>query len=161
LEAELIMNESMRRKDRKIDDDQALEILYRGEYGVLSMCTTGGEGYGVPLNYVLWNNNIYFHCAVEGSKLNYIKNNNKVSFCVTGNTEILPSEFGTIYESTVVSGSAFFVEGDEKREALMKLIEKYSADYIREGADYMDKFIDKIHVIKIAINSISGKSRKK
>lgn len=155
------MSDSMRRKDRKISEDESFEILHKGEYGILSMCTADNAGYGIPLNYVLWNNSLYFHCAVEGSKLNYIRNNNKVSFCVIGKTEILPSEFGTLYESCIVSGSAFIVEGDEKRDVLVKLVEKYSADFVSEGGEYITKFIGKTNIVKISIDSISGKARKK
>jgi len=150
----------IRRQDRAINEQEATEILRKGEYGVLSMCTTANEGYGIPLNYVLVENCIYFHCAVEGSKLESLRNNNKVSFCVVGNTEVIPAKFGTIYESTIVSGETSEVEGNEKQEALMRIIEKYSAEYIQEGTDYITKLFDKVRVIRLTINSVSAKARK-
>lgn len=85
---------TMRRQDRKISDSEAFKILQNGEYGILSMITSNNSGYGIPLSFAMKNNNvIYFHCAIEGSKLDYLKNNNNVSFCVVGNTEVLPSKF--------------------------------------------------------------------
>jgi nitroimidazol reductase NimA-like FMN-containing flavoprotein (pyridoxamine 5'-phosphate oxidase superfamily) len=149
----------MRRQDRKISDGETMEILRKGEFGILSMITNNG-GYGIPLNFALKNNEIYFHCAIEGSKLDYLRNNNKVSFCVVGNTEVLPSKFGTMYESAIAFGSVTEVEGEEKHDALILIIEKYSGDYIHEGKEYIDKFYDKVKVIKLSIESISGKSRK-
>ncbi|MDP4240853.1 MAG: pyridoxamine 5'-phosphate oxidase family protein [Bacteroidota bacterium] len=137
-----------------------MEILQKGQYGVLSMCTPMNEGYGVPLNYAFYQDNIYFHCAKEGSKLDYLRNNNQVSFCVVGQTTLLPSKFGTLYESAIVSGNALEVEGPEKLEALKQLIEKHSGDYIREGNDYIDKLFDKVCVIKIMVKSVGGKARK-
>ena len=150
----------MRRKDREITGDEAIEILIKGEHGILSMCSPENEGYGIPLNYVLDNHQIYFHCAAAGSKLDYLRNNNKVSFCVVGNTTVIPSDFGTLYESTIVSGTTSKVDGNEKREALKRIIEKYSADFIIEGNEYIDKLFDRVSVIKLSIQSITGKARR-
>ena len=79
----------MRRKDRAVTEKEAIEILIKGEHGILSMCTPENEGYGIPLNYVLENHQIYFHSAAAGSKLDYLRTNNKVSFCVVGNTTVV------------------------------------------------------------------------
>ena len=150
----------MRRQDRKISESEAIEILQKGEFGVLSMCTSNNDGYGIPLNFVLKNNEIYFHCAIEGSKLEYLRKNNRVSFCVIGRTNVLPSQFGTMYESAIASGVATEVEGEEKHEALMLFLEKYSADYIQEGTEYMIKAFKRVKVIKLSIETITGKARK-
>ena len=154
------MNKTMRRKERKISDKEAFEILTKGEYGILSMCTPDNEGYGIPLNYVLCGDRIYFHCAVEGKKLDILKINNRVSFCVVGTTQLLPAEFGTVFESCIVSGPASIADGDEKREGLKQLVAKYSGDYIAEGDDYINKFYERVLVIKLSIESFSGKARR-
>jgi hypothetical protein len=150
----------MRRQDRQITQQESIEILQKGEYGILSMCTPTNEGYGVPLNYVFYGNKIYFHCAKEGSKLDYLRNNPKVSFCVVGETKVMPSQFGTLYESVIVSGYTSEVEGTEKNEALKQLIEKYSGNFIKEGKEYIEKLIEKVTVIKLTIESLNGKARK-
>jgi nitroimidazol reductase NimA-like FMN-containing flavoprotein (pyridoxamine 5'-phosphate oxidase superfamily) len=150
----------MRRLDRQITQQESIEILEKGEYGVLSMCTPANEGYGVPLNYTFDGNNIYFHCAKEGTKLENLRNNPNVSFCVVGETKVLPSMFGTLYESVIVSGYTSEMEGTEKLEALKLLIKKYSGEYIREGNEYIDKLYEKVNVIKLTVESISGKARK-
>jgi nitroimidazol reductase NimA-like FMN-containing flavoprotein (pyridoxamine 5'-phosphate oxidase superfamily) len=150
----------MRRQYRQITQKESIDILQKGEYGILSMCTHENEGYGIPLNYVFNGNNIYFHCAREGSKLDYLRNNPKVSFCVVGETKVLPSQFGTLYESVIVSGISSEVEGIEKLEALKELIKKYSGEYIREGKEYVEKQIEKVTVIKLIIQSVNGKARK-
>lgn len=150
----------MRRQDRKLNKNESLEILKNGEYGVLSMVTPNNEGYGIPLNYTLEGEKIYFHCATEGAKLDNLRNNHKVSFCVVGKTELMPDKFGTKYESAIVKGAISEVEGDEKREALRLLIKKYSGDYINEGEVYIDKYWDRVKIIKLLIDSISGKARK-
>jgi len=150
----------MRRQDRQISESEAIEILQKGEFGVLSMCTPDSGGYGIPLNYALKDKAIYFHCALEGSKLEYLRQNNRVSFCVIGRTNVLPSQFGTVYESAIAFGVAIEVEGEEKHEALMLFLEKYSADYIQEGTEYMIKAFKRVKVIKLSIETITGKARK-
>ena len=150
----------MRRLDRQITQKESIEILQKGEYGVLSMCTPTNEGFGIPLNYAFDGDNIYFHCAKEGTKLECLRNNPNVSFCVVGDTKVLPSMFGTLYESVIVSGYTSEMEGNEKLEALKLLIKKYSGEYIREGNEYINKLYENVNVIKLTVESISGKARK-
>lgn len=150
----------MRRKDRKLTSTETHSILKKGEYGILSTVSSNNEPYGVPLNYCLINECIYFHCAVEGRKINNINNNSKVSFCVVGKTEVLPDKFGTIYESCIVQGLVSESFGEEKQLALEDLIHKYSKNFVSEGLKYIAKLKDKTRVFKISIESISGKARK-
>ena len=154
------MDSTLRRHDRKITEIEALDILSKGEYGILSMCSSANEGYGVPLNFVLVGNDIYFHCATEGAKLRFLKENNKVSFCVVGKTVLLPSKFGTTYESAIASGTTTEVEGEEKQEALIQITKKYSADFMEEGKEYIKRYFDRVKVIKLSIGSLTGKARK-
>ncbi len=150
----------MRREDRKISLAEGINILIKAEYGVLSMTTPDSKGYGVPLNFVIKENNLYFHCAPEGSKLDYLRNNNKVSFCAVGNTKLLHEKFGTIYESVIVNGKISEIEGEEKRAALLLFVEKYSSEYISEGNEYIDRFYEKVKIIKLTSDSITGKARR-
>jgi len=94
----------IRRKEREMDSQQAKEVLESGSYGILSMCGQNNYGYGVPLNYVVEENHIYFHCATEGEKLRSLKENNKVSFCVVQNAEVIAEKFTTNYKSSMAFG---------------------------------------------------------
>lgn len=81
-------------------------------------------------------------------------------FCVVGKTNVLPDKFGTEYESVVVFGRASEVNGAERHDALLWLLEKYCSDFIEEGKQYT-KQQDKItKVIRIEIEQISGKARR-
>lgn len=151
----------MRRQDREISQPEAIKILQKGEYGVLSMCTPMNEGYGIPLNYVFQEDRIYLHCATAGSKLEYLRKNNHVSFCIVGKTMILPSDFGTLYESVIVAGTTSEVTGTEKHEALTLILEKYYGEIGQNGKEYIDKLSEKVIVLKLTVASISGKARKK
>ncbi len=154
------MFKKIRRKDRAISKQEAIEILTNGEYGILSTIGIDGYPYGIPVNYVYQNGNIYFHCAIKGHKLDNITYNNKVSFCVVGNTKVIPEKFGTNYESAILFGKAVKVSGDEKNEALISLLEKYSSEFMEKGMLYIQKLYDKTVVVKISIEHVSGKSKK-
>jgi hypothetical protein len=43
---------------------------------------------------------------------------------------------------------------------LKRIIEKYSAGFITEGNEYIDKLYDRVSVIKLSIQSITGKARR-
>lgn len=154
------MFRNMRKKEREIDAAQAKEILERCEYGILSTVGDNGYAYGVPLSYVYIDNAIYFHCAVEGQKLDNLKISDKVSFCVVGQTCILPDKFSTKYESVIVFGRAKEVFGDEKKKALIEIINKYSPDYMDNGLEYIQKADERVKVIKISLEYLTGKARR-
>jgi nitroimidazol reductase NimA-like FMN-containing flavoprotein (pyridoxamine 5'-phosphate oxidase superfamily) len=150
----------MRRKDRGISAEEATWLLAEGEYGVLSTVGEDGQPYGIPLSYAYRNNSIYIHCALEGHKLVNMDYNRKVSFCVVGRTKILPEKFATEYESVIVSGTACAVQGVERIDALVSLLGKYSPAFIEEGKRYIEQKDSVTRVIRIDIDSLTGKARK-
>ncbi|RJX30449.1 MAG: pyridoxamine 5'-phosphate oxidase family protein [Desulfarculus sp.] len=153
------MQHEIRRKDRATSPDEAWRVLKQGEYGVLSTVGPEGQPYGAPLSYCLLEGAIYFHCALAGHMLDNIAENNRVSFCVVGETQVLPDKFGTLYESAVVFGSAREVFEAEKQKALEALVDKYSPGFRAEGLQYIAKLIGKARVFKVSVEAISGKAR--
>lgn len=151
---------SIRRSDREITTQEAIDLLDSSEYGIMSSVGKDGQPYGLPLNYVYKNDCIYFHCAVSGHKLENIEHNPKVSFCVVGKTKVLPDKFATEYESTVVFGVVSEVNAAEKYDALLWLLEKYCSDFIAEGKRYIEQKDKITKVFKIEIDRISGKARR-
>jgi len=150
----------VRRIDRQITEAEALAILRAGEYGVLSTVSIQGRPYGVPVNYCVLDDGIFFHCAVEGVKLENIEHSPEVSFCVVGATEVLPGEFGTRYESCVVEGHASEAFGDEKQRALEGIVGRYSRGFEAQGMRYIDGLRDQTRVFKISVVAVSGKARR-
>ncbi len=154
------MFREIRKTKKALDNKAAAEMLKTCEYGVLSTSGEDGYAYGVPLNFVYDGNAIYFHCAKQGHKIDNLRFNNKVSFCVVNRAKVLSEEFSTEYQSAVVFGLACEVENnEEKRKALGMLIEKYSSEFMSSGAAYIDRFIDMTSVIKINIEHISAKGK--
>jgi uncharacterized protein len=154
-----IMPRTIRRSDRALTHEQAAEILRKGEYGVLSTVSCDGQPYGVPVSYAYANDALYFHCAVEGHKLDNLAANRRVSFCVVGGTEVLPDQFGTLYESAIVFGKAGELAGEAKRAALVELLKKYSPEFIEQGERTIESQFESTRVFKIEVETLSGKAR--
>ena len=156
------MFKEMRNSKRQLQDEDIVRILNEGEYGVLGTLGQNQYPYTTPISYVYLNNAIYFHCALEGHKLDNIEFNDKVSFCVVGKTKVLPEQFSTIYESTVIFGKASTVaESAEKKSVLIAIIDKYSPEFKKEGLEYIDRAITKANIVKIIIEHRSAKGRLK
>lgn len=153
-------NSRVRRQDRLLDIDRAEQILRHGEYGFLSMTDCNGGGYGVPVNYVWDNDAIYLHCAPEGDKIRALNANPSVSFCVVGATNVVSDRFTAEYESVLVRGKAVVEQNDERRmRALELIIDKYSPNDKVTGLKYAQKSLHRTAVIRIDIDSVSGKSK--
>ncbi len=154
------MARPMRRADRRLDDAAAMDLLKRGEYGILSTTDRNNQPYGIPVNYVVIDDALYFHCASQGQKIENITANKGVSFCVVGKTELIPEKFSTRYESVVVSGTAEVItDAALKRPALRALIAKYAPDHTAAGEVYIDKLMDQTAVVKVSIDHLAGKAR--
>lgn len=155
-------NDSVRRQNRLLDECRAMELLAEGEYGVLSMVGEQG-GYGVPLNYV-WDggDSIYFHCALVGEKLEYVRCNPNVSFTVVGYTRVQPKQFTTEYESILVRGIVRELDCEElKMSALELILDKYSPNDKEMGMKYARNALAKTAILCLEIQSMSGKTKRK
>lgn len=151
---------SMRRKDRQLEANEIKDILQKNKYGVLSTIGEDGYPYGVPLTYIYEDEKIYFHCAVEGHKLENISFSNKVSFCVVCDTEILPEQFSTRYQSVIAFGEIKELSENDKENILRKVVEKFSPDFLEKGANYIQAAKERARVFELKIEHITGKSRK-
>lgn len=158
------MFKEVRRQNRILEDkDRIEELLLNSEYGFLSVGTTeNGYAYGIPMSYTYdrENSSLYFHCATEGQKIDIMKVNNKVSFCVVGTTQPIADQFTTLYESVIVFGKADIdLSEDEKRKALRLLVQKYSKGYEELGEKYMEKSWSRTAAFKIEIEHITAKAK--
>lgn len=155
-------NDWVRRKDRLLEETDALHRLHTGEYGILSMQAEDGGAYGIPVNYV-WNGetSIYIHCAPEGRKLECLASCNRVSFCVVGSTCVVSDQFSTAYESIILTGTAHTgLPESERMSALRLLLEKYSPDDMEAELKYAEKSFHRTEIIRLDIADWSGKCKR-
>ncbi len=149
----------LRRKDRALKDDEALEILAKSNYGVL--CVYDGKyPYGVPVNYVYEDGFIYIHSAKEGHKIESIKSFDRVCFTVVGSSQVMENEFSTKYESVIIFGRAEILQDEQVIPALRNLVYKYSPHYTDEAERIIQDFSKDVAVIKIEVEHVQGKANR-
>lgn len=154
----------MRRSDRALSKEEAKALLQEGTYGVLSTVGPDGIPYGVPVSYayVPEEETLYFHGAPGvGQKRENIQHCSKACFTVVGQTEVLPQKFSTRYESAVAYGDVTIcTDPSDKLAGLEHLVEKYSAPFAEEGADYARRSVERTEVYAFRIRYLSGKARR-
>ena len=148
------MFREMRRKNCVISQKTAEKILREGDYGVLALSGDDGYPYAVPINYAVEGDKIYFHSAKAGHKLDAIKNNDKVSFCVVDRHEVIAEEFTTYFSSAIAFGRIRIVEDNadpEKLRGLELLADKYSST---ASAARREKELSRLSAVVIPVMTI-------
>ena len=149
----------MRLKQYEIIDSTIIqEILSKSEVCRIAMIDNDMP-YIVPLNYGYKDNTIYFHSAPFGKKIELLKKNNKVCFEIELFTQIVKNEFlcdwGAKYRSVVGYGTIeFLTDFDHKKEGLDIIIAHYEKT---DKNIYPDKQIEKVLILKLKIEEITGK----
>lgn len=108
------MFREMRRKQQALDYTECLRILNARENGVMALSGDDGYPYAVPLNHVLADGKLYFHCATEGHKIDAIRRCDKVSYCVCDQGYRKEGDWALTFQSVVVFGRAKILEDQEK-----------------------------------------------
>lgn len=152
------MFREMRRKRQELSYEECIAVLDRGTSGVLALEGDDGYPYAVPISYLYENGKIYFHCAKSGHKLDAIRQNSKVSFCVIDQDQIVPEEYTTYFRSVIVFGTArILTQEDEMRGPIEKLAARYAPDD-REGREKeIEREISHMAMIELTPDHISGK----
>jgi len=147
----------MRRKDKLMEENELEIVLKDTDYGILGTYGENDFPYAVPVNFVYKDNKIYLHGTnAKGHKNINLKKCPRVSFTVVRNSEIMPENFNTKFESVICFGNICIVE-DEKEKILRLFLEKYSKNFIEKGVEYINKAIDNVCVYEIDILEKTGK----
>ncbi len=149
------------RKSRGMDLDAITILLNKAPVGRMATISPDGMPYIVPVNFAFEGDRIYFHCALEGMKLDYIKANPKVGFEADELLELYttpgkPCGCTSYYRSVIARGRAAIVTDREKKlHALWLLVDKYAGN--RDGEMPAD-IVDRTCVVEIVLDEISGKA---
>jgi len=148
----------MRRKDKEISDYRIIEeILSASEICRIAISDTDAP-YLVPLNYGYRDNHLYFHAASQGRKIDLLRKNNRVCFEIEFAHEVIKSEhscgWSAKYRSVIGYGTIEMLSGmEEIRDGLDIIMQHYG----RMDNEYEDNYLQRIVMLKLKIESISGK----
>lgn len=147
----------MRRFRQQIPEEEAKDILKQATNGVLCLTDYDDRPYGVPMSFIYdGDRTIYFHCGKMGRKIDCVKENPNACFTVIDQDEIHPEEFTTYFRSVITEGKIEIIEDRRQMiESLRLLSTKYSPGIDCEPE--IEKGIDRVMILKLTIESITGK----
>ena len=161
----------MRRAEFDVKDENSInEVLQACEYGTLSLISEG-KPYVVALNFVFFENSIFFHGSKEGRKIQAIKSNPNASFLVVKPYSFIPSFFSDImaacpatqfFASVLFEGTVNFIkDGNIKAKVLNALMKKFQSEDSFEEIAYekamYTKMLDKTAIFELKAENISCK----
>ncbi|MDO5725663.1 MAG: pyridoxamine 5'-phosphate oxidase family protein [Tissierellia bacterium] len=170
----------MRRKDREMDREYALDIVDRSDYGVLAIAENNIP-YTVILSIVRVGDYLYFHSATGGKKVELLKDGSIVSLsfaCDVKVPELISREkieemvskgqvatlgsrvYTTEFGSAHIMGRVKKIEDEEEKiMALIELCKKYTPKVYDLANDFIQMSINRTNVYRISIDEISGKRK--
>jgi nitroimidazol reductase NimA-like FMN-containing flavoprotein (pyridoxamine 5'-phosphate oxidase superfamily) len=152
--------QNMRRKDREMPREFAETVIDKSGFAAMATVNPGGTPYCTVLSMVRDGEWLYFHCALEGRKIDNLRRGNQVCVSFVGDAKAPPDNFTMEYESAVVFGTALEVtDRDEKIRALRLICERYTPSNMAAFEGAIEKSLDITGVWKIHIDDISGKRR--
>lgn len=151
----------LRRSERAITDPDALrDILASQKMMTMALCREG-EPYLVTLNYGYdrASDRLYFHCASEGKKMDYLNANPKVWGQVLEDRGYVVGTCNHAFRSVHFRGSVNWIEdAEEKRQILRMMIEHLEPDpepVIQQQVKAAS--VERVQIGCIEIHGMSGK----
>lgn len=153
----------MRRIDRAQDRDFSLALIDRCTHGVIALSTGESVPYCLPLSFVRIENDLYFHCAHTGHKVNLLRRFPQVCITFVGGDRPVfqaPNEYTTWFQSVIVTGTASEVTDPiQKTEALRALCQKVTPQHMDGFEPAIQKSLSVTAVWKIRMEEVSGKAK--
>lgn len=152
------MFREMRRKNQALSAEESVKILNRCTSGVLAVSGDDDYPYAVPLSYLYMDGRLYFHCAGQGHKLDAIARNEKASFCVVDQDQVIPETYTTHFRSVIAFGRVRIIEDvEQKRAAIDRLAARYRPGHEDARRAEIDGALSRLCMLEMTIDHLSGK----
>ena len=152
------MERKMRRFRQQLANSETEELLRGATSGVLSLCGDDMMPYGVPLSHVYDDGKLYFHSALNGHKLDLIKQNANACFTVIAMDEIHPESYTTYFRSAIASGRIRIISDNAEKQRILEVLGRRCNPDDEEGLSAEIKSgIKRCAVLKMTIERITGK----
>lgn len=137
----------MRRTEREILDPEFMHQVLRDATEIYIALNTGEAPYVLPVNFIFHSGSIYFHCALEGRKLDLLRADPRVGFSAA--VDIRVEKTTTRYRSVCGTGTSELVDDPVlKNEVLQAFASRYNAPCVFpvSAAKFANTGIVRIHV---------------
>lgn len=173
----------MRRKDREMNKEFALDIIDRSHYGVVSMVDNDNTPYGIPLSIAREGNTLFFHSSKDGKKVKILDNNQSVSIAFVGQPNVpelytneeldeivkdkskinllISSVFTTEFESAVVTGKVKLIDDENERiEAMRAICIKFTPTKMKYFDLAVEAGLGGTNIYSVEIEDVTAKRKK-
>ena len=156
----------MRRATREMDAAFALEVFDKAPFVTVSMVRPDGTPYGLPLSLVRTDERtFYFHCAMEGDKLDCISHCptvflSAVSRC-TPTVGPKDGSFTLQYKSATAVGMAEIItDRNEKVTAMRAICQRFLPHHMAAFEDAISRSLERTAVVRITLTEPPTGKRK-
>ena len=151
----------MRRKHQELAQEESITILQKATSGTLALLGDNGYPYAVPISYVYHEGKLYFHSAVEGHKVDAIRQCDKASFCVIEQDEVYPERYTTFFRSVIAFGKIHIIEDEtEKLQMARMLGNRYNPDQDEALQKELENGLARMLMIRFDIEHLTSKEAK-
>ena len=151
----------MRRKRQELAQEESITILQKATSGTLALLGDNGYPYAVPTSYVYHEGKLYFHSAVEGHKVDAIRQCDKASFCVIEQDEVHPEKYTTFFRSVIAFGKIHIIEDEaEKLQMARMLGNRYNPNQDEALQKELENGLAHMLMIRFDIEHLTGKEAK-
>ena len=153
------MFRKMRRSPQALSREEMIDLLKTETRGVMSVQGDDGYPYGFPINHYYDEeaNKLYFHGANFGHRVDAVKRDPKVSYCVYGGEYQVEGDWAKYVKSVIVFGKAELIEDQDEVCRISRLIcDKFPCP--QEYVEYeISKDAPRTMVVAIDIEDMNGK----
>lgn len=151
----------MRRKDRQKDEAFAWNVIKKCDYAAFCCTEPDGSPYSVPICPAVLGDSVYFHCALEGKKLDILKKDNRVCLSAVSRAKAVEDKYTMEFDSAVLFGTAEIVEDDsEKIAALRAICDKYAPSNKDGFEAAVKRSLFRTGIVRINVTSLTGKQKR-
>lgn len=151
------MFREMRRFRQQATEEECLEILKSAKRGVLAVHGDDGYPYTVPLDFVYEDGCMYFHGAKSGHKLDAIRRDDKVSFCVLSEGVKEENDWWYHFTSVICFGRMSEVTEQEEAYRCLRLLGRKYMPTVEMVEEDMEKNAARAAVLKLTVEHMTGK----
>lgn len=147
----------MRRHKQQLTQEECLKVLTEEPRGVMAVHGEDGYPYAFPMDFVLENGKLYFHCAKSGHKLDALAEDPRVSFCVMDEGFRKPGEWPLNIRSVIIFGRVSVVEDPAEVKRIAKLLGLKYYPSAEEVDEEIRKAIDRMLLLELTPDHMTGK----
>ena len=153
------MFRKMRRSVQALSHEEMIDLLKTETRGVMSVQGDNGYPYGFPINHYFDEdaNRIYIHGADFGHRVDAVRKDPKVSYCVFGQDFQKEGDWAKYVKSVIVFGKAELIEDHDEIVRISRLLcDKFPCpqEYVEHE---IEKDAQRTLIIAIDIEDMNGK----